>query len=144
MDYSYYLCDAETGEKDLIVDFMENARFKEARNNELVFVAKGGGDCGGYSFPYLLRYDVENKKLSREELYLTRSVAFGASGAWEHVFKGVSLKDGAFAMELAVAPGQVLAGGHKRPGPLPGLCKHAGPVRQKAQEAFLWLLPRPH
>lgn len=115
MDYSYFLCDAETGEKDLIVDFMENARFKEARNNELVFVAKGGGDCGDYSFPYLLRYDVESKKLYREELYLTRSVAFGASGSWEHVFKGVSFKDGAVALELAVAPEQVLAGGHKRP-----------------------------
>ncbi len=115
MDYSYFLCDAETDEKDLIVGFLESARLKEAGDDELVFVAKGGGDCGDYSFPYLLRYDVENKKLSREELYLTRSVAFGASGAWEHVFKGVSFKDGAVALELAVAPEQVLAGGHKRP-----------------------------
>lgn len=84
-------------------------------DKEIVFIAKGGDDCGNYTFPYLLRYDLEDKKMSQEQMFLRRDVTFGTSAAWAHLLKEVRVWDGWVFVDLEVAPDQVLAGGHKIP-----------------------------
>lgn len=116
MDYDYYLGNLSTGQKDRIVSFVENARVEKAGDREITFIAKGGSDCGNYTFPYLLRYDLKNKEMSTEQMYLQRDVTFGTSGAWAHLLKEVSVQEGwGVLVDLEVAPDQILAGGHKTP-----------------------------
>lgn len=115
MDYDYYLGNISTGQKDRIVSFVENARVEKVGDQEITFIAKGGGDGGNYTFPYLLRYDLKNKKMSTGQTYLQRDVTFGTSGAWAHFLKDVSVQEGWVFVDLEVAPNQVLAGGHDTP-----------------------------
>lgn len=114
-DYEYYLCDSAGGEKDRIVNLMENARLEEITEEDIIFIGKGGDDTGNYRFPYMLRYDMENAELSEEKLYLQRDVVFGAFGAWEHVLNEIKLDHEELALQFEVAADQVLAGGHKTP-----------------------------
>lgn len=113
-DYDYWLGNTSTGQKDWIIPFTENARVEKIEDQEIVFVAKGGGDGGDYDFPYLLRYDLKNKELSSEQIYLQREVTFGTLG-WDLLLQDVHLQDEAVILNLKVAPGQVLAGGFRKP-----------------------------
>lgn len=115
MDYNYWLCNIHTGQKDLIVPFIENARIEKIENNEIVFIAKGGSDNGDYDFPYFLRYNMEDKSLSREPMYLQQDVTFGTLGSWNLLLQEVYLQDGDVIFDLKVAPDQVLVGGLKKP-----------------------------
>ena len=115
MDYNYWLCNIYTGQKELVVPFVENARIEKIENNEIVFIAKGGSDNGDYDFPYLLRYNMEDKSLSREPMYLQQDVTFGTLGSWNLLLQEVYLQDGDVIFDLKVAPNQVLVGGFKKP-----------------------------
>jgi len=114
-DYDYWLCNTYTGQKDWIVSFIENARVEKIEDNEIVFIAKGGGDTGDYDFSYLLRYNLEEKELSRTQMYLQRDVAFGTPGPWSLLLEKVSLQGEDIILNLKVAPDQILAGGFKKP-----------------------------
>ncbi len=114
-DYDYWLCNTYTGQKNWIVSFIENARVEKIDDNEIIFIAKGGGDTGDYDFPYLLRYNLEEKELSRTQMYLQRDVAFGAVSSWSLLLEKVSLQGEDIILNLKVAPDQILAGGFKKP-----------------------------
>lgn len=114
-DYEFHLCNHATGHIECIVSLFDNARLKSIEENEILFVGKGGDDTGNYSFPYLLRYDLEGVGLWREEKYLARDVVFGKMGAWSHEFESVDSKDEMLLVDLQVSGDQMLAGGHSTP-----------------------------
>lgn len=109
-DYNYYLCSRKQNKCELIVGPIESARFEGTDGERIVFIAKGGGDCGDYSFPYLLTYDLAQGELARSAMFLQRDVAFGSSG-WRHLLKGIELTRDGLLINMEVAKDQVLAGG---------------------------------
>lgn len=117
-DNSFFLCDRSTGEVRCIVGFIENAEFEGAKDGKLTFLAKGDGDCGDFSFPYRLVYDLGSGKLPwREPLFLPvrQGVAFGSTGAWKQELCGLRPAGSEFVFEFKPRTGQVLAGGHRKP-----------------------------
>ncbi len=68
-DYNYYLLDSRTGDMDWIVPFIENARMNTITDETIQFIAKGGGDCGDFVFPYCLSFSLDAGKLAREPLF---------------------------------------------------------------------------
>ncbi|HQE25789.1 MAG TPA: copper amine oxidase N-terminal domain-containing protein [Candidatus Atribacteria bacterium] len=115
MDYNYWLCNTQTGQKEWIVPFVENARMEKIEDNEIVFIAKGGADTGDYDFPYILRYNLEKKGLSRTQMYLQRDVIFGTLGSWDLLLEEVYSEGEDIIINFKVAPHQILAGGFKKP-----------------------------
>lgn len=113
-DWDYYLFNRNTGEINLIVYCIENARLEKFADNKLFFLAKGGSDCGNYEFPYRLTYDIGSGELTRSNLYLQRDVVFGTL-SWDMVLGEVEAKDNSLSVEFNVAEGQVLAGGLRIP-----------------------------
>ncbi|RJX17738.1 MAG: hypothetical protein C4570_07735 [Ammonifex sp.] len=96
-----------------IIGFIENAKFEGVEDGKIVFVAKGDGDCGDFSFPYRLVYDPESGVPARREaLFIPagQGVAFGTAGAWQQVLLLVEPRHTELAFGFKPQKGQVLAG----------------------------------
>ncbi|MDI6631922.1 MAG: hypothetical protein QME13_05760 [Thermoanaerobacteraceae bacterium] len=117
-DNAFFLYDRSEEKAACIVGFAENARYEGRKGGTLMFIAKGDGDCGDYSFPYRLVCRLGSREMPRgEPLFLpaTQGVAFGAVGAWTQVLCKAEPGGREFTFKLEPQEGQVLAGGHKKP-----------------------------
>lgn len=114
----YYLDHPAFNEMKHIVSFIETAEFKEYKDGELWFTARGGDDTGNYQFPYLLAYNPNTEELRREELFLPlnekEDIAFGKDG-WKQILNNIEIQDQAVIFEFEPAAGEVLAGGRRLP-----------------------------
>lgn len=113
-DYDYYLLDNQTGHMEWIVPFIENARLDTIADKTIQFIAKGGGDCGDFEFPYRLIFNLDEKNLTREALFLQRGVVFGTI-TWEQALTKIEPGEAKVKLVFKVKEGQVLAGGLRRP-----------------------------
>ena len=104
--------------KHIDVSFIETAKFKEYKDAELIFTARGGSDTGNYEFPYLLYYNPNTEELRREDLFLALSqqedIVFGKNG-WKQILSNIEIQDTAAVFEFKPAAGEVLAGGRRLP-----------------------------
>ena len=117
-DHDFYLDHPSYSGMKHIVYFIETAQFKEYKDGELVFTARGGSDTGNYQFPYLLTYNPGTEELRREDLFLPLSeqedVTFGKDG-WKQILNNIEIQDTAVVFEFKPAAGEVLAGGRRLP-----------------------------
>ncbi|MDF9408348.1 MAG: hypothetical protein A4E52_01743 [Pelotomaculum sp. PtaB.Bin013] len=102
----------------LIIGFIETAEFKEYKEGELIFRARGGDDTGYFQFPYLLIYNPVKGELRNEELFLPlneqEQVSFGKR-TWKQVITNFEIADPTIHFDFKPAPGEELAGGHPLP-----------------------------
>lgn len=114
-DYNYYLYDLDTEELKWIIPFTEHAQFEKiAYDGKLIFVAKNDFDCGNYTFPRRLIYNLETNELTDEEMFLQRDVVFGTLG-WQYILDDIKIKTEKLILGFDIAEGQVLAGGIRWP-----------------------------
>ena len=117
-DHDFYLDHPSFNGMKHIVYFIETAKFKEYKDGELVFTARGGSDTGNYQFPYLLTYNPNTEELIREEPFLPlneqEDIAFGKDG-WKQILTNIEIQESAVVFDLQAAPGEVLAGGSRLP-----------------------------
>ncbi len=117
-DHDYYLDHPSFNDMKHIVYFIETAKFKEYKDGELRFTARGGSDTGNYQFPYLLTYNPGTEELRREDLFLPlneqEDVAFGKDG-WKQILSNIEIQDASVVFEFKPAAGEVLAGGRRLP-----------------------------
>ncbi|MCG9968932.1 hypothetical protein L9W92_12895 [Pelotomaculum terephthalicicum JT] len=117
-DHNYYLDHPSSDGMKLIVGFIETAEFKEYKDGELIFRARGGSDTGYFQFPYLLIYNPVKEELRNEELFLPlneqEQVSFGKR-TWKQVITNFAIEDPVIHFDFKPAPGEVLAGGHPLP-----------------------------
>ncbi len=117
-EHDYYLDHPSFNGMKHIVSFIETAEFKEYKDGELWFTARGGDDTGNYQFPYLLAYNPNTKELRREDFFLPlnekEDIAFGKDG-WKQTLNDIKIQDGAVVFEFKPAAGEVLAGGRRLP-----------------------------
>jgi len=115
IDYIYYLFDQNTKDMWFIVSLVEHAQPREVTaDGKLTFVGKNDGDCGSFQFPQLLIYDISNRDLSYQELYLARDVVFGMC-SWQYSLGDLRVNQGKIVLDLNLVPGQMLAGGARWP-----------------------------
>jgi len=118
VDRDYYLDHPSFDGMKHIVSFIETAKFKEYKDKELIFTARGGSDTGNYEFPYLLIYHPDTEELRREELFLApdeqEQVSFGKDG-WKQILAGFEIEGPAVVFDFKPAAGEVLAGGRRLP-----------------------------
>lgn len=117
-DHDFYLDHPSFNSMKHIVYFIETAQFKEYKDGELRFTARGGSDTGNYQFPYLLTYNPVTEELKREDLFLPlneqEDVTFGKDG-WKQILSNIKIQDAAVVFEFKPAAGEVLAGGRRLP-----------------------------
>ncbi|MDD4335131.1 MAG: DUF4163 domain-containing protein [Desulfotomaculaceae bacterium] len=117
-DRDYYLNHPSFNKMKHIVSFIETAEFKEYKDGELWFTARGGDDTGNYQFPYLLAYNPNTEELRREEPFLPlnekEDIAFGKDG-WKQTLNDIKIQDESVVFEFKPAAGEILAGGGRLP-----------------------------
>ncbi|MDI6894182.1 MAG: hypothetical protein QME70_06190 [Bacillota bacterium] len=69
-DVLYWLWDQSTSGMEAVVGVAETARFNRFEDGRVVFLARGGADCGAYRFPYLIVYDAREGGCWEEPLYV--------------------------------------------------------------------------
>jgi len=117
-DHNYYLDHPSFNGIKNIVSFIETAKFKEYKDGELRFTARGGSDTGNFQFPYQLIYNPNTEELTRDDLFLTlneqEQIYFGKDG-WKQILTNFEIQDPAVAFDFKPAAGEVLAGGRRLP-----------------------------
>jgi hypothetical protein len=117
-DHDYYLDHPSFNGMKHVVSFIETAKFKEYKDGEFVFTARGGSDTGNYQFPYLLTYNPSTEELRREDPFLPlndqEDIAFGKDG-WRQILTNIEIQESAVVFSFKAAPGEVLAGGNRLP-----------------------------
>lgn len=117
-DHDFYLDHISFSSIKHIVGFIETAKFKEYKDGELIFTARGGSDTGNFQFPYQLIYNPNTEELRREDLFLPlneqEQVSFGKD-SWKQILTSFEIEDSALTFDFKAAAGEVLAGGRRLP-----------------------------
>lgn len=117
-DHNYYLDHPSFNGIKNIVSFIETAKFKEYKEGELRFTARGGSDTGNFQFPYQLIYNPNTEELTRDDLFLPlnekEQVSFGKH-SWKQILTNFEIEEPAVHFDFKPAAGEVLAGGHPLP-----------------------------
>jgi len=116
-DTFYRVWDSSTSVLDIAIGAADTASFDRLEGGNVVFLARGGGDCGAYSFPYEIVYDPDSGKRTERPLYLPvkREVVFGKAHAWPQVMVRLSIEEDGVSFDFQPRAGAVLAGGHWLP-----------------------------
>lgn len=116
-DVLYWVWDSSTSGIEVVVGAADTARFSRLEEGKVVFLARGGSDCGAYRFPYLIVYDAREGRSREEALYLPlgQPVSFGRVGGWGQLLVDVSWETEGVSLDFRPRPGTVLAGGHWLP-----------------------------
>lgn len=117
-DHNYYLDHPSFNGIKHIVSFIETAEFKEYKDGELRFTARGGDDNGNFQFPYQSIYNPNTEELTRDDLFLTlneqEQISFGKN-SWKRILSNFKVEDSSLAFDFKPKAGEVLAGGRSLP-----------------------------